>query len=160
MSTNNRVIWSEGLFLRPHHFQQAERFLENWVESRVGQGHFCDYGYSRLELDQEALNIGKVCIKSAHGIMPDGTPFRMPGDTPAPAPLDIGHDSRDTLVILALPYRRPGMPEFALERNQSSGLARYIGNDATVEDAVSEIVMSSGDAHIVCTLRNFHDDSD
>ena len=27
MSSNNRVVWSEGLFLRPQHFQAAERYL-------------------------------------------------------------------------------------------------------------------------------------
>jgi type VI secretion system protein ImpJ len=27
MTENNRIVWSEGLFLRPQHFQQQERFL-------------------------------------------------------------------------------------------------------------------------------------
>ena len=36
MSENNRIVWSEGLFLRPQHFQQQERYLESWVEGRTG----------------------------------------------------------------------------------------------------------------------------
>ncbi|MCP6146127.1 hypothetical protein, partial [Pseudomonas aeruginosa] len=27
MSWNNRVVWSEGMFLRPQHFQQHDRYL-------------------------------------------------------------------------------------------------------------------------------------
>ena len=34
MSANNRVIWSEGLFLQPQHFQQQERYVERFVEAR------------------------------------------------------------------------------------------------------------------------------
>ena len=32
MARNNKVIWSEGLFLRPQHMQQQERYLERYVE--------------------------------------------------------------------------------------------------------------------------------
>ena len=34
MSWRNRVIWSEGLFLRPQHFQQQIRYLEQFVEGQ------------------------------------------------------------------------------------------------------------------------------
>ena len=37
--SNARVIWSEGLFLRPHHFQQQERFFESLLDSRLGPLH-------------------------------------------------------------------------------------------------------------------------
>jgi type VI secretion system protein ImpJ len=35
MSWDNRVVWSEGLFLRPQHFQQADRYFENLVRRRA-----------------------------------------------------------------------------------------------------------------------------
>jgi len=35
MTENNRIVWSEGLFLRPQHFQQQERFLETYIEERA-----------------------------------------------------------------------------------------------------------------------------
>lgn len=34
MSWNNRVVWSEGMFLRPQHFQQHDRYLETLVDGR------------------------------------------------------------------------------------------------------------------------------
>ena len=36
MSDKNRVVWSEGLFLRPQHFQQQERYLEACLQGRAG----------------------------------------------------------------------------------------------------------------------------
>jgi type VI secretion system protein ImpJ len=34
MSIYNKVVWSEGLFLRPQHFQQQDRYFERYVETR------------------------------------------------------------------------------------------------------------------------------
>jgi len=47
MPWNNKVIWSEGMFIRPQHFQQQIRYIENFVEGRCsafgayGWGVFC-----------------------------------------------------------------------------------------------------------------------
>jgi predicted component of type VI protein secretion system len=46
--------------------------------------------------------MGKLGIRSAHGVLPDGTPFQLPGDDEAPTPLDIGKDLKDVVVHLAL----------------------------------------------------------
>ena len=138
MGTNNRVIWSEGLFLRPHHFQQAERFLERWVDAKVSAVQPFAYGFTHLELDQEALKQGKIGLKTAIGVMPDGTPFALPEDMPAPLPLDVAADRRDTVVCLALPMRRSGMPEFTLDSAGHDGLARYTSVDTRVADAIAE----------------------
>ena len=35
MSWYSKVFWSEGLFLRPHHLQQNDRYLEHLIEKRV-----------------------------------------------------------------------------------------------------------------------------
>ena len=33
MSAHNRVVWSEGLFMQPQHFQQQDRYFERYVET-------------------------------------------------------------------------------------------------------------------------------
>lgn len=135
MSQQNRVVWSEGLFLRPQHFQQAERFLESWIEARINPGFPYGYGFSKLELDQELLKLGKFGIRSARGIMPDGTPFAIPEECPAPPPLDVPTDCKDTVVMLALPLRRAGLPEISLDGD--NGLPRYRSIDASVSDNIA-----------------------
>ena len=34
MSWYSKVVWSEGLFLRPQHFQQQDRYLEHLLQAR------------------------------------------------------------------------------------------------------------------------------
>ncbi|EHR70508.1 type VI secretion protein, VC_A0114 family [Burkholderiales bacterium JOSHI_001] len=134
--TRNRVIWSEGLFLRPQHFQQLERSTEMLVEARTAGALAHGWGFSRLVIDPEALKIGRIAIKSAHGVMPDGTPFVIPEEYPAPPPLELPNEVRDAIVYLALPSQRAGMPEYALDDGPQAMLVRYIASDAKIDDAV------------------------
>ena len=134
--SRKRVIWSEGLFLRPQHFQQLERSVEMLVEARASGMLSPGWGLTSLRLDDEALKIGRLSIKAARGVMPDGTPFSIPEEYAAPLALEIGTEVKDTLVHLALPLVRSGMPEFAVDAGPSTALARFVGQDLRVEDNV------------------------
>ena len=35
MSWYSKVAWKEGLFLQPHHLQQADRYQEKLIEART-----------------------------------------------------------------------------------------------------------------------------
>ena len=74
MSWNNKVVWSEGLFLQPQHFQQHDRYLEAYVEARSRSLRPYSFGFTELKLDSAQLGIGKLAIASARGVFPDGTP--------------------------------------------------------------------------------------
>lgn len=124
MSQNNKVLWSEGLFLRPQHFQQHERFIEWLVEQRSGALRSNAWGFTDLQIDPGMLGIGKIAITQAAGVFPDGTPFRMPTDDPLPAPLDLDERFRDKTVYLAIPLRRAGAAEFA-RGNDPTTVARF-----------------------------------
>ena len=52
---NQQVNWLEGLFLRPQHFQSAERYWHEIIalSSRFDRGY--NYGIHRLEVNTEAL---------------------------------------------------------------------------------------------------------
>jgi len=134
MSTS-KVVWTEGMFLRPQHFQQFERYLENYVQLRVGQGQGGFWGFRKLTLDSAALAIGKVVIESAQGVMPDGTPFSFANVDEAPPALEIGDQVRNTDVVLALPRRRSGGEEIIFEEMGGSPLARFIAQDCEVQDS-------------------------
>lgn len=44
----DKVIWTEGLFLRPQHFQQMERYLEHYAHAgRRAAQPFC-WGFETL----------------------------------------------------------------------------------------------------------------
>src|SRR5689334_5334035 len=103
MSWESKVIWSEGMFLQPQHFQQHERYLEKLIETRTRPSRSHGWGFLSLQFDEAALAMGKVALATASGIFPDGTPFDFPSTHAAPAPLNIPANARDQLVLLAVP---------------------------------------------------------
>lgn len=113
MTINNRVVWSEGLFLRPQHFQQQERYLERHVEIRATALRAHGWGFSEIEFERDLLGTGKLALRRARGVFPDGTPFSMPDDDPLPPALEVPPNTRDRTVFLALPLRRAGAVEIA-----------------------------------------------
>jgi type VI secretion system protein ImpJ len=134
MSWDNRVIWSEGTFLQPQHLQQHDRYLEAYVELRTRGLRPYSWGFLELEIDESLLELGKLAIRSARGGLPDGTPFDCPARDPLPPPLDIPATLRDSLVMLALPVRRPGVDEADLSGGAGDGLARYVAGELEVKD--------------------------
>ena len=116
MAWHNKVAWSEGMFLRPVHFQQHVRYVENLLEQRCRSLHAHAIGFTRLELDAALLRLGKVAITRAEGVLPDGTPFCVPQEDDAPPALDIALGNSDQgVVYLSLPVRRHAASEFAFD---------------------------------------------
>src|SRR5215211_3087434 len=111
MSWNSKVVWSEGLFLQPQHFQQHDRYWERHIEGRTRPLLGYGWGFVSVELDRAALALGKVQIAAAQGVFPDGTPFNFPAEDASPVALDIPSDLKDELVVLAVPVRRAGGEE-------------------------------------------------
>ncbi len=113
MGWENKVVWSEGLFLRPQHLQQQERYLERLVRTSVAALTPFSYGLTQFEVDTDLLTLGKFALRSAAGLMPDGTPFTIPGDVDPPTPIDLPETLRNATLYLALPARQPGSIETA-----------------------------------------------
>jgi type VI secretion system protein ImpJ len=137
VTETNRVVWSEGLFLRPQHFQQQQRHVERYVEQRVAVARRNAWGMRELEFDRELLALGKVALRRAAGVFPDGTPFAMPDDDALPAPLELTGDVRAKIVFLALPVRRGGAAE--IERDTARrALVRYALREHEARDVTRE----------------------
>jgi type VI secretion system protein ImpJ len=136
MSSQNKVLWSEGLFLQPQHFQQQDRYLERYVEGRCQALVSHSWGFTEIVLERDLLSIGKLALRRAAGVFPDGTPFDMPDTDPLPPPLEIGAQVRDQPVYLSVPVRRGDAPD--VERSAASdGLGRYDVRELEARDASS-----------------------
>jgi type VI secretion system protein ImpJ len=135
MIGSSRVLWSEGLFLRPQHFQQQDRHAETLVRGALAAGRLQTCGFTELSLDAALLEAGRVAIGSAAGIFPDGTPFAIPGSMDPPEPVAIARDAPRGPVRLALPLEAPGGASFDPAHGEPSG-ARYRGRIERVRDAV------------------------
>ena len=125
MSWENKVIWTEGLFLQPQHLQQQDRYVERLVRSSTAALRPFSWGLTRLDLNSELLTLGKFAVSSAAGILPDGTPFSIPEDVDPPRPIDVPEGARNTVVYLLLPTRQPGVVETA-PAEQVETVARYV----------------------------------
>ena len=135
MLTASKVIWSEGMLLQPQHFQQHDRYLENLIQQKsTGLGLY-NWGFSALQLDEDLLAQGKVGIKSAKGIMPDGTPFDVPFNDQAPTPLQLHEGEGDLVLNLALPLKKSGKLEVA--QQEQDGGYRYQEHPAEVLDTIT-----------------------
>ncbi len=135
MTWDNRIIWSEGTFLQPQHFQQHDRHLDAQLEQRTRALRPYGYGFMEIAVDESLLELGKLAVRSARGVLPDGTPFDCPARDPLPPPLDVPATLRDSLVTLALPVRRPGVDEADLGGAGADSLARYVAGELEVKDS-------------------------
>lgn len=121
MSWTNRIVWREGMFLRSQHFQQQDRWLENFVRGRVAGLRSHGWGLTQLTLDRDLLGTGRFALASAAGVFEDGTPFSVPGDTEHPTPFDVPETARGVLIHLALPIRQSGAIEIAEADGSAEG---------------------------------------
>jgi len=136
MTVFNKVVWSEGLFLRPQHMQQQDRYTERYIELRAATLRSHPWGFDELELERDLLAIGKIGIRRARGVFPDGTPFSMPDRDPLPPPLDIDPNWRDQVIHLTLPLRSTTQAESLWPDTATPGqLARFAVREVEVSDA-------------------------
>ena len=135
MTWTNKVIWTEGMFLQPQHLQQHDRFLAQQAQMRFAATTPYGWGCVSLSLDSAALNLGKVAITAAQGVMPDGFAFDIPGQDPAPAALDFPPDARDEVVVLAITLARPGVAETDAESDAGSMPPRFRSAEVEVGDS-------------------------
>jgi type VI secretion system protein ImpJ len=107
-----KVLWTKGVLLSPQHLQVQDRFLEDVLAFKLAAVTSFPWGFSRLELDPEALAAGSLLVASAAGLLPDGLAFDIPEADAAPAPRPIADDwvgDRSSLtVFLAVPELRVG----------------------------------------------------
>ncbi|HHQ4445719.1 TPA: type VI secretion system baseplate subunit TssK [Aeromonas hydrophila] len=112
MSSRNRVIWREGLFIKPQHFQQQQRHSDYALHARLSALSDYFYGLQSLAINEDYLGFGRIALVGATGILPDGTVFNIPNDDVLPTPLEVTDASvANQKVYLVLPLSVSGVNE-------------------------------------------------
>lgn len=135
MSFDDKVIWSEGMFIRAQHFQQEARHAERQLRARTKALVPYGWGLTELRLNRELLSIGQFAIERAAGVFADGTPFSLPGDSLRLPPLMLGENVRNAVIYLTLPLTEPGGREVA--EAEAELTTRYTLAEIDVADANS-----------------------
>jgi type VI secretion system protein ImpJ len=134
----SKVVWFEGMYLAPHHFQAQTQSFEDLIQFSTSNLWFEPYGLVGFELDAEALRNGGVTLVHARGIFPDGLTFHMPDSDPLPPAryiADLFPPTQEfTTVYLVLPSRRPQGPNCILDMSRPPDHIRFTAEARTLPD--------------------------
>src|SRR5512134_1664053 len=138
MPWHNKVVWSEGMFLRPQHFQQQDRYHEHQVGlSLLAQRPYA-WGLVTLEIDRGLLEAGKFLVPSCRAVMPDGSLFNVPEDQDPPLAIEVPAETREQVVVLATPVETE-----ALAAAEVVSAAGHLSRNRTCEIAVHDVADGS-----------------
>lgn len=133
-----KVLWSEGMFLTPHHFQQSDRYHEGLLNRRLQAIQPKGSGFLRLRIDADALGNGEFVLSQCAAVLPDGLGVDAPDLDPLPPARSVAaaFDPKKTSlgVYLASPLVRPGGLACAPEGAAEAAPARFQRRVATVAD--------------------------
>lgn len=133
---SNSILWGEGLFLRPHHFQRMEaEFHESRRLSQLwATPHH--YGVCQLYVEPESLANWRISLTVCHLRLPDGTQLRFPEDchiSAAAIPRSAFRNSESRVRVYV------GISELRRGVNNSAAApggmpSRYVVHEEEVED--------------------------
>jgi len=135
MSWYSKVAWSEGLFLRQHHLQQGDRYVEQFIENRTRNISPYPWGFAAIEIDRDLAHQNKFALRRASGIFQDGTPFDMPGSSPLPMAIDLPAGTEKQLIWMTMPAASVNSRE--VDMAEATSGSRYVRDIETVIDSSS-----------------------
>jgi type VI secretion system protein ImpJ len=132
--TARAVHWNEGMFLRPHHLQAAQRYTSEQLHRSSQFDQHYNWGLRAIDLDPEALANHRLVVRSLQIRLRDGTIVSVPEDGELPEinlkPV-LASDSTTT-IFLAVPVVHLGRANLAGERPVEGG--RYLVDALNLED--------------------------
>lgn len=106
MNSAPKVLWGEGLFLRPQHFQRQDAYHEVRLHQIASAINPYAWGVRSLDIDREALVNSSLRFNELSVIFPDGELYNAPqgGNLPAAVSLaDIPVSQQSITFNLAMP---------------------------------------------------------
>ncbi len=144
MHSRNRVVWNEGLFIKPQHFQQQQRHMDYSLDERLASVSRYLFGITELALNYDYLSFGRIAIDRASGVMPDGSVFRIPQEEIAPEALEVSDASfANQRVYLCVTLRSESLLEVDWPQTRGSGRYGHVRLD------VRDVHSPNGDATAV-----------
>jgi type VI secretion system protein ImpJ len=136
MRSLTKPVWSEGMYLGPHHFQAQSRYFEDSLDFVTTSLWRDAYGFAGLQFDSDALRNGSLALTHARGLFADGLAFDLPGSDAAPTPREFAglfSPVADHLTLyLAVPATLRDGQNTAL--NSSSTSLRYLAVEQKMPD--------------------------
>ncbi|WP_018693237.1 type VI secretion system baseplate subunit TssK [Algicola sagamiensis] len=132
MSDFTPIAWTEGMFLRPQHFQQTERYLLNNIHRAIEYTTPYHWGFQELKINHAMLSQGEFQLEHAIGLMPDHTLIHLPVHDPLPLGLKIDREVRNQVIHLAIPSSKT--KTLNISENGNMTITRFQYEDHTSTD--------------------------
>ena len=124
------VHWYEGLFLRPHHFQAADRHLAELLHTSLEFDQPYGYGIRSIEIDAGRLSESRFAVQALRARMGDGTVIDLDVGQKQLDEIDLEPAFRkqsSVLVYLALPRMQLGVPNVGVKQPDTTGAQVEVG---------------------------------
>jgi type VI secretion system protein ImpJ len=102
----HHILWGEGVFLRPQHFQQQDLYVDARLHQCMELAHTHPWGVGALEVDREVLASGLIRFNRLEMAFQDGAFLDAPHGDPLPLARnlnDIPNLGVEVLVHACLP---------------------------------------------------------
>lgn len=130
-----KPIWTEGLLVSQHHFQQQDQYFETLVHDRLQSVTHYDWGVTDLKIDERGFAAGQFRLQRFAAIWADGASIACGEGTsiPAPAPRDLPADGVHVDIYVGL----SPATDTALVAMDGAGVRRYSREVHVVADTNS-----------------------
>ncbi|WP_136066955.1 type VI secretion system baseplate subunit TssK [Modicisalibacter radicis] len=154
MSRHNRIMWSEGMFLLPQHFQYQDEFHQRQlVEARQSQHPF-QWGVQQIAFDEGALEQGMLRLTRLKLVFPDGTLMDAPQHDPLPPARSLDElvaRNGEVKIHAALRTLEPWSPSYLESDAPRHGGRRYVQrfetrpdlNEGTLENELGTLELNA-----------------
>lgn len=134
----SKVVWKDGMFVLPHHFQQMENYLLSSLRQNTVSAIPFSSGLRSWRINKEALADGILQLDEVTGVMPDGASFslRIPEDLPSPKQVNsFVNDTAAVTAYLAIPLYWEGKTAYSDTASDVEG--RFKKHEHTVTDELT-----------------------
>ncbi len=126
MLQSSKVLWGEGLFLRPQHFQRQDAYHEWRLAEAMRTLHPYAWGVRKCRLDNDALASGVLRFTELQFVLPDGEMYSAPGEDDLPDPVSLstlpGGPTEFVFHAAVAPMRSSGSNSARADANPDSSM--------------------------------------
>jgi type VI secretion system protein ImpJ len=136
----SKVLWGEGLFLRPQHFQQQDQYHEHRLHHSLSAVHPYAWGVNHLRVDTDALANNVLRVLELSLRFQDGELVDAPAADALPPSIDLSsmlQSQQNVTFYAALPAFKPFGGNFC-PPDQLLDSARYVQDNRDTPDLYTQ----------------------
>lgn len=140
MRMSPKILWGEGIFLRPQHFQQQDQYHEARLHRAASALHPYLWGVGAVEWDLDGLRTNTLRLYALNAMFADGEMIDAPAGDALPPPFDLSTlpaAQQEFTFYAALPALTSHGVNCAAPAQHNSGV-RYAHSERSTADLYTQ----------------------